>query len=676
MNKVILSTVLAALLLIPILAIQPALDNEALAQGGLGGVDISVYPYRMSENNFAEYGIQRFSSSAGSASMELAPNVQHLVVVEARGYSPKILQVGPQQQGASVTLNVTLDPLPLVEGYVTLPDGTPLLGALVKSSVDQVYTDNYGYFAVYVNGSRDKLTVEPPIHPFLFALAMGDMGGLHIFFPDATTFEAIGKEVDVVTSGPRTFVNITLDYSLSLEGTVTYQDGSLARRVTVTLVDTGGGVAVGFPPMDVTDDAGRYYISTNVRPGLYNVSVTINNPYFNSTTNLMNIAQVNMNCQAPCNPPQRLDLTLPNLVKVDGRVVSANGRPVPMIRVLFSSTGVFATAFTGDDGRFTIFVPAGSHGNISLFYANNIFAPLAQFPLNVGSADTDIGDLTLQQNLYYVSGIVDGYDPNDIFWAGTILEMRVTIQLGFFNIGASYNVEINQDGTFSTFVLTGFTDFQGNPIPATYKLALKNSYVGALTDPPVDLGPVSNDISNFVVNPNYPSNRFTLTVEVSASGIPALPGPFQIQFAALIDGNYVPIQLWTDAASGFKVDGLFMRINDDGSGSLLITYETVPGQVSFSMRFGNNVMTPPFTVSYTNPDFIGPRPATVNFEDEGQTFKLDITLDNPTTNGGVFIDSPQVIPEMPTPIILLLVLAAAVALVRRVRPGLHRYVEA
>jgi len=667
-NLIITLALLGILLIQAPLSIHGHIDYVA-AQPGLGGVEVNILP----DSPLAEegWGMSRNTLSDGSLTLELMAGVNHIVSISARGYQTVVLNTSAVSTGDTLNLNVTLDPLPLLEGYVKTADGQPVSGAIIKSSVDRAYSDLNGYFAIYVLPNETNIQVEPPIPDTssIFFEAFNITG----FLIERTVSNVIGREVNIALSGPVTSLNITLDYSSRVAGRVTFQNGSPVIDANVEAFPTSGNVdLIGFPPADVTDESGNYLLEINLVNGEnYNISISITRPDLNSTLTFLNVESIVVTCPSPCNTPVNQDITIPNIVKVTGRVLSNNGRPVPNVALSFFEGNVFSTALTDSDGYFTLFLPTGATGNISVHNPDVFATVLHSFNINVGGGDLNLGDITIPQDLYYVSGVVDGYNQGDIFWAGTRLVLLTSIQLGFFNLTFSNTVALQSDGSFSTYVLTGFRDFLGNPIQATYSIMLANSYVGALTYPPINLGSIDSDLTNVVVSPNYPNNRFTLSIDVSASNNPVLGGPVYYRFIGDVGGESITLELWTEGATRFSLGSMFFRFQDVG-GELTFFLSSVPGPISLNMRIPKLFMDSPLTVSFNHPDFIDFRPATLNIVDEGDHNRLEIEMSLVPSSGVVKVSSPNVIPEFPYPIVLTVLLLVSAIVVKRLRLMHHK----
>jgi len=300
-------------MLIPYLPVSAQQDPVPIA-------DISIAAGSPSSSNVVEL----LSDSSGQASVQLIPGVNHYVTASARGYAPKTVSIDSPSAGQNFNVNVELDPLPMVEGYITTPDGRPVAGAVIFSSVETAISDERGYYALYVSPNDTDISVMAPFQFFVPGEIInqslgGDVRFITIFNYNIHNGNVVSKNVNLSITGPTTRLDVTLDWSARLTGTVTYQNGTPAANLRVSAFATGSTQIVGFPS-GYTGDDGRYVIERDLLNGNYNISISMIRG--SSILSMPNVASVSITCAPPCSQPDTADLVIPNIVRITGQALS------------------------------------------------------------------------------------------------------------------------------------------------------------------------------------------------------------------------------------------------------------------------------------------------------------------------------------------------------------------
>lgn len=613
-----------------------------------------------------KYGLEVITNQNGEVILDLYRGVSHDYEVRARGYVakngsfPAVNNPGPVQQV------ITLEPAALIEGYVKTPDGRPVVGAPVDTDIDSTITDANGYFAVYaVPGRNATVSVNSPgvveasfrgfFNPALLGLPT-DFKDSILFIPVTGNTHVLSKRVEVVVNSSRVQLNITVDYSARVAGFITYQNGTAVPNAVITFINPNNIRFLG--TIAVSDENGNYEAGYNLPNGPSNVSVTLTGDGW--ALNFINIlTNVNVNCALPCTTPQNLDIAIPNLVKISGRLVDKAGRPIPNVQLVASlnNFSYFLTLTTDENGNFNGFVPVNSQGNLTWVPTFGL-PPLVNVALNVGNSPVNLGDVTANTNLYYVSGTIQGYDPNNIYWRDTSVSVLATINFGpFRQITVSFSGEVFDNGSFKVPVYTNITFewFPGEP-DINFALEIVGSYRAAAADS-VPLPDITQDISNVVVNVNVPAT-YQLIIKVEASGAPPMPMQRTFVFTASYQDRTFNISVSSD--THISSVSMFLLIFNP-RGELYLYIETVPGFGEYTIEVPKELIDEPYTISYFSLETGEEKPLNAQVSSSGGI--ASITFTNPEGSDLIFvkITSTRIIPEFNS--VLLFITVFAIALI-------------
>ena len=608
------------------------------------------------------YGLTAHANLNGELTLDLYQGVDHSLTVSARGYISQMVNLPAVNNAGPIQQVVTLDPAALIEGYVKTPDGRPVVGAIVDTEIDSTVTDSNGYFAVYAEpGANVTVSVFPPVNYGMFLGVFGNVSMFGIpagykdfvvFSPLAGNQHVVSKSLYVLVNSQRLQVNVTVDFSARVSGQVIYQNGTPVPNATVMM--TNPNTIIGFGSFGMTDEFGNYEVGQDLPNGPANVSVMVAG---NSWIVLFNnvLENFNVNCALPCDNPQNLDITIPNLVKVTGRLIDKAGRPIPNVDITgFFNNGSYVTTFTTDqNGYFVGFVPQGYQGNLTSFVSFGL-PPIINIAINAGGNPINLGDVVANTNLFYVSGTVQGYDPYNIYWRGTSVEVVATINLGFQQLSVSFKGELYDNGSFRVPVFTNITipflPFQPN---IQYSLVLKNSYRGALLQPGLGLPDINQDIANVNVQVNL-GPTYQLVLRIEASGMPEQSAQRIFVNTAMYAGRSLNVTV----SSNTHVSNVFTALLIyNPRGELYFYIETIPGTGEYTIQFPTEMLGEPYTLTYFSLDTGSEEP--LNTQVSVSNGVTTITFTNP--EGGdtiiVKVESTNVISEFNTLYILISIVA-------------------
>ena len=616
--------------------------------------------------------------------------------VSAFGYLPVNVSIPSAQDGMSI--DVTLEQSPLLEGYVFTPDGRPVVGAWVSVGGRTVYTDNNGYYAIYVGeplGSNIQVSVSAPLN-FITSLealrqlaffAGREIPNGFIAIRHLENYNVISKTVNVNMDSMRKMYNITLDWSAAVGGTVTFTDGSPVEGATVSFIGGLGSTSLG--TSNVTDSNGNYIVNRDLSNGAYNVSVAYKGVFFSNVR-----SNYQVTCAPPCMSPQNLDLQIPRVGKVVGRVLSRNNRPIPQIfvRAFSNDFTVFSSGvYNESDGTFEIYLPVGIQMNllISLSLALQIYnqsITLSSSDLPVLDLGTIVGDV----NVFYIQGRITNMDtvpePIDVVAVGQVVGLPIPIT-------PTFSASPNPDGSFMIPVVQNVS-YAGFPITLSYSVEVSSAYIFSnpylLANPgqvnqDTDLGDMSLPPLNLV--------RVYVNVFTNASPDSFMAKPQSYTFALLTDtGKYfldiseveivggtqmdygIPLVVW-GGFLGFGspqvltqgMDGGYTVLQaGGGNGFLALMGFTVAGESpEFMLKVPKAVMDTPFTVNY-NFNI----PGSYQVVEEGPDYvKILVSSSAPESESQDFIvtiESPSVIDEFQW-LIIIPVIATFIYIVLRRR---------
>ncbi len=145
----------------------------------------------------------------------------------------------------------------------------------------------------------------------------------------------------VVTSGSQYTVNILLDPSGIMSGTVTSSSGRPLKDASVTATSSAG-----FSGLAVTDAAGHYRISSDLDAGAYTVVAS----YGDSSVQTTGVSVANGQETANVN----LVIPLPPSGVISGRVTNTAGTPIEAAEVTATGASDSSSGFTDSDGNYEI----------------------------------------------------------------------------------------------------------------------------------------------------------------------------------------------------------------------------------------------------------------------------------------------------------------------------------
>ncbi len=604
----------------------------------------------------------------GELTLELYQGVNHTFTVRARGYLSKMGEIPAVNNAGPVQQVITLEPAALVEGYVKTPDGKPVVGAIVSSEIDSTFTDSNGYFAVYVEpGTNASISVNaPPDYKALFgnflnASAMGLPSGykeILLFLPSVANEFVISRTVYVLVNTQRVQVNVTLDFSARVAGTVTFQNGTPVANATVSIMNPNMVGMGGFGFMAVTDQSGRYEVNKDLPNGLTNVSVTVlGNGWSVHIQNV--IENFNVNCATPCTNPQNLDITIPNFVKVTGRLVDKAGRPLPNVFLVgaLNNGSYFVRMKTDVNGNFEGYVPQGSQGNLTTFISL-FLPPLVSIPINAGNNPINLGDVVVNANLFYVSGTVQGYDPNDLYWRGTSVEIDATISLGFQQFVVNFKGVLFENGSFRIPVYTNITvPFLPIQPNIQFTLVLRNSYRAALLQPPIALPDINQDIANVNVQVNL-QPTYQLVLRIEANVQPPQPAQRTLRSSTEYNGRMLNMTVSADTyISSFFITLLIFNPR----GELYIYISTLPGTGEYTIEFPTEMLGEPYTLTYYSFETGNEEPLNAQISISNGMARITFTNPEGADTIMVKIMSTNVIPEFNGILLFISIALLAVA---------------
>ena len=674
MKQQFLTLILVAILLVPVITITPV--NQASAQQDtVPGAEVSI----RAGNPDSDYEMALYTDDTGSISVDIVPIDNHFIRVDARGYMPVTQMVAPNGT-QPINLAIQLNPLPMVEGYVRTPDGGPVSGALVQSSIDSVFTDERGYYALYVLPNETTLTVMTPmanVLPLSVAFIMqrfqyGDIETIWPFNPNVHNDNVVSKRVNINVNGPVTNVDITLDWSARITGTVTFQNGTPVAGAGVSAFPTDSS-SILMIPLGSTDENGRYVLDNDVTSGRFNLSVTIPIRNGSGSLHFPSIATIYINTSDPFNNSNNLDITIPEVVRITGRVLSSNGRPFENFMVMFMRNSYdppfwAAIDYTDSDGNFELLVPKGADGNVVVAAGTLITAYVASIPVTA-NANVDLGTINTNVGLYYVSGTVSPYDPNDPMFQGMEVVVETVLSLGFFQTTYEVVAPIEEDGSFTGYVLTGVTGPGDQQLQVSHRVRLQGGYIAGdgMRIPPQDLGTVNGDTSGVNINIPLPPDRARLTVTVTRSGDAQRAGSQVFVYRAVINGEDFFVTVRKEAGE-YPLPGIGMVLaKRTNTGMLNLFMEPVAGSMTLNITIPKRLLAPPFAVSTVDPNTGAIEPTQFSTQDLGDSVSIMVTV-----SGTVMlqIESPNVIPDLPAPILLVALVAGAVVATRVLRSRL------
>ncbi len=671
MKQQILSLILVVILLVPVTTIAPGKLVSA-QQDAVSGAEVLI----RAGNPNSEYEMWTYTDDLGTVSVDIIPLENHYIQVNARGYMPVTQQVVPNGN-QPINVDIQLNPLPMVEGYVRTQDGRPISGAIIRSSVDSVFSDERGYYSLYVLPNETTLTVMTPmanVLPVSVALLMqrfqyGDVERIWTFNPNIHISNVISRSVNINVNGPVTTVDITLDWSARITGTVTFQNGTPVVGAVVSAFPTDN-TNILMLPIGSTDENGRYVLNNDISNGRYNISITI--PTHNGTGSLIftNIGTIYINTSNPLNDSFNLDITLPDLVKITGRVLSSNGRPFENFMVMFIRNNFdppfwIVTDYTDSNGYFELLVPKGADGNIVVAAGTLATAYVASIAVTANS-NMDLGTINTNVGLYYVSGTVSPYDPNNPMYRGMEVVVETVLSLGFFQTTYQVVAPVEEDGSFTGYVLTGVTGPGDQQLQVSHRVRLQGGYIAGdgMRIPPQDLGTINSDTSGVNINIPLPPDRARLTVTVTKSGDAQRSGSQVFVYRTVINGEefFVTIR---KAAGEYPLPGIGMILaKRTNTGMLNLFMEPVAGSMTLNITIPKRLLAPPFAVSTVDPNTGNLEPTQFSIQDLGDSVSIMVTV-----SGTVMlqIESPNVIPDIPTPLLLVALVAGAVVATRILR---------
>ncbi|HIQ13123.1 MAG TPA: hypothetical protein EYH44_01890, partial [Thermoprotei archaeon] len=591
--KRLTSTLILILIIFPTLPIimdSPEVYSQASTPLPAVGVTLST-------SDRVGYGVTGYTSLDGELSIQLYQGVPHQLEVKVMGYKPVVVDVAARNVAGPFPLNVTLEPLALVEGYVTTPDGQPVAGISVSTEYGLTFTDEDGYYAIYVptntdvNVSIGELTIYPDkllelvegiiIWEELFGeyVPPDFLDYIPIIRPYTSNIYVVSNEVLINVDNPVTQVNITVEFSARIAGTVVFSSGGFIQKGVVS-VSGDGWAAVGII------ENGSYNVDNNLMNGLANVSISLYGDNWVLTFNQS--TQVNINCTLPCETPQNIDFTVPDIVQLSGRLVDRAGRPVANERLIgiFNEGSVLTIMLTDENGFFSGYMPANSNGNLTILVSS---FPLLAIPVSSGTTPVNLGDVTIDANIYFITGSITGYDPNDLYWMGTGIAAEATPQL--LPVSLTFPGEVYDNGSFKVKVYSNIA-IQGFPIDMQFSLKLLSSYRAYLATP-VNLGSITSDVANVNISVTVPPT-FELRVTVLADGEPPMPQPMKLTRIARYGDMTFNMSVFSDTYVNFAS---ILFIYPDG-GELYILLFTIPGSGQYTIMIPSDLLVEPYTISY------------------------------------------------------------------------------
>ncbi len=666
-SKLISISIIALLILSIILISMEGVYSQGNA---VPGADISVRA-----GPGMDFGFDDRADSNGMASYDLFQGMSHEISVRARGFRSRLVRLQPVNNPGVQQLNVVLEPATLVEGYIKTPDGTPVAGVLVNSDIDSAVTNAWGYYAVYVNNTNMAQLSVTALPPLMLTAGLFDFSGFFggqkpkkVLLGDIYRYNdfIVSKRVNVnINNQPIVMQNITVDFSARVAGTVFFDSGDPAVNATVTFM---GSNFVGIGSSGIVNSFGQYSVDRDLINGPHNVTVTFSGKSW--TLTLLNILKnVNINCVLPCDNPQIIDIQVPNLVRIYGRLVDQSGRPIPNVTLngWFNQFSVFLQMTTKNDGTFEGYVPVGASGNItSLIPAGFAPIPIVTLPVNVGNSDLNLGDVVGNVNIYYVRGTLQGYDPDNLYWRDATVKVMINVSALFFQFRIDFEGTLFRNGSFLIPVFSS-NAYQGGQYNLQFFVIVENAYNSFMVQPQ-PIPEVNQDINGVVIQPNQ-RPRFTLEITVEAGGQVREPSlQNMLNYIIRIGGTDYVVTVSSDGglAAAWVVFAIY-----NPRGELYFLISDVPGSNTITIEFPTVLLGEPYTVSYYSFDTNDFEPLQANIQiSNGVT---SITFQKPDGSYDVYVrvESPSVIPEFNTIYIIALMLAVLAATYVILRRGLH-----